>query len=257
MDFSTASDLFDVSVARGLGNELEGVGAGGPVPAPGIEGVVQVVPALPQTPQLAFPMGGEGRGAGAAVEDLDMGGTNVGGVVATSGEEGNGCGCDCKAVLAGVQREMASLVRRMREEVMGALGLLLAERGLGTWEEGRRLQNTRRRLEREGVVVQREHEVLKLAEKVSAETEGRVTKESEAAVEVEAVVRRQEAEEVAQAERLAAMRKNLDVAAESVRGARTDAERSAGCEAVVIAHEEVKRAEALAPVSPKVVRAGP
>ena len=55
---------------------------------------------------------------------------------------------------------------------------------------------------------------------------------------------------MARAERLVALRKNLDVAAESVRGVKTDAERSAGCEAVAVAHDEVKRAEALAPVSP-------
>ena len=51
-------------------------------------------------------------------------------------------------------------------------------------------------------------------------------------------------------ERLAALRKNLDVAARSVRGAKTDAERAAGGEAVAAAHEEVKKAEALAPVFP-------
>ena len=143
MDFCAASDLFGVSVVRVLGNGLGGVGAGGPVPAPGIEGEVQVVPALLQTPRRTFPVGGEGRGAEAVVEDVDMGGTNVWGVVAVSVEEGGRCGYDCGAVLAGVRREMASQVRKMREEVMGALGLLLAERGFGTWEEGRRLKNTR------------------------------------------------------------------------------------------------------------------
>ena len=74
---------------------------------------------------------------------------------------------------------------------------------------------------------QREHEVLKVAEKISAETERRVTKECEAAVEVEAAARRQEAEDVARAERLTALGKNLDVAVESVRGAKTDAEKAA------------------------------
>ena len=69
-----------------------------------------------------------------------------------------------RAILAGVRREMALQVRRMREEVMGALGLLLAERGLETWEEGRRLDNTRGRLERERVAARREHEVSKIAE---------------------------------------------------------------------------------------------
>ena len=47
---------------------------------------------------------------------------------------------------------------------------------------------------------------------------------------------------MARAERLAALRKNLDMAAESVRGAKTDAERAAGCEAVAVAHDEVKKA---------------
>ena len=62
---------------------------------------------------------------------------------------------------------------------------------------------------------------------------------------------------MARAERLAALHKNLDVAAESVRGAMTDGERSAGCEAVAREHDEVTKAEALAPVSPEVVMAGP
>ena len=257
VDFTAAFDLFGVSVTEVLGTGMGGVGTGGPLPAPGNGRVVQVVPALPQTPRCASPVGGEGWGTGAAVEDMDMGGTNCGGVVPTSGEEGDGCGCDCRGVLAEVWREMALQVRRLREEVMGALGLPLAVRGLGTWEEGRRLENIHGRLERERVVAQREHEVLKVAEKVSAETESRVTKEREAALEVEAAAKRLEEEDVAHAERLVALRRNLHIAAESVRGAKTDAERSAGCEAVAIVHEEVKRAEALAPVSPDVEAAGP
>ena len=152
---------------------------------------------------------------------------------------------------------MALQVRRMREEVLGALGLLLAECGLGTWEGGGRLENTRGRLERERVATQTEHEVLKVVEKFPTESERRVAKEREAAAEVEAAARRQEAQEVARAERLPALRKNLDMVPESVRGAKTDAERAAGCEAVAVAHEEVKKAEALAAVSPEVVTAGP
>ena len=100
------------------------------------------------------------------------------------------------------------------------------------------------------MAAQREYEVLKVAEKVSVETEKRVTKEREAVVEVEAAARRQEAEDVARAERLATLRKNLDVTAESVRGTKTDVERAAGCEAVAVTHEAVKKAEALAQVSP-------
>ena len=224
--------------------------------APGNGGVVQVAPALPLTPRRASPIGGEGRGAGAAVVDVDMGGTGSVGVLPASEKGGSGCGSDCGAVLAGVRMEMASQVRRMRKEVMGAIGLLRAECGLGTWEEGRRLENTRGRLERERAAAQREHEVFKVAERVSAGMEARVIKEREAAAEVEAAEKRQKAEDVARAERLAALRKNLDVAAESVRGAKTEAERSAGCEALTVAHNEVKRAEALAPVSTEVVTAG-
>ena len=111
-----------------------------------------MVPALPQTPRRASPIGGEGRGVGVAVEDVDMVGTNSGGVVHACEEEGIGCGCNCRTLLAGVQREMASQVRKMREEVMGAFGLLLAERGLETWAEGRRLERAR-------VAAKREHEV--------------------------------------------------------------------------------------------------
>ena len=55
--------------------DLGGVGAVGTVPAPGIGGEVQVVPALPLTPVRASSGGGEGRGAGRVVEDIEMGGT--------------------------------------------------------------------------------------------------------------------------------------------------------------------------------------
>ena len=206
-----------------------GVGAGGTVLAPGNGWGVHMTPALPLTPQRASPFGSAGRGTGAAVEDVDIGGTGSVGVVPTSGMGGSGCGYDCGAILAEVRRKMASQVRRMREEVMGAIGLLRAECGLGTWEEGRRLENTRGRLERERAAAQREHEVFKVAERVSAGMEARVIKEREAAAEVEAAEKRQKAEDVARAERLAALRKNLDVAVGSVRGARTDRERAAEC----------------------------
>ena len=219
MYFSAATNVCGVSVAGVLGDGLGGVGTGGPVPAPGIGRVVQVLPALPQTPRRTSPMGGDGQGAGAVVEDVDMGVTNSWGVVPASGEEGIGCGCNSRTVLAVVRREMASPVRRMREEVMGALSLLLVERRLETWEEYRRLKNIRGRLERERVAAQREHEVLKMAEKVSAERKRQVAKEREAAVEVGATAKRQEAEEVPLAERQAVLLKNLDELAECVRGA--------------------------------------
>ena len=108
----------------------------------------------------------------------------------TSGEEGGGYGYDCRTVLAEVRREMASQVRRMREEVIGALSLLLAERGLGTWEEGKKLQHNRGRLERDRMAAQKEHEVVKGSGR-------RVAREREATVEVEAAARRQEAVGVA------------------------------------------------------------
>ena len=93
---------------------------------------------LPQTPRRASPVGGEGRGAGVAVKDVDMGGTNFEGVVPAFGGEEGRSKCDCRTILASVRREMAPQVRSLREEVMGALSLLLAERGLGMWEEHRK-----------------------------------------------------------------------------------------------------------------------
>ena len=257
VDFSTASDLFGASVAGVLGGGLGGVGTGSPVPTLGIGGAARVVPTLPQTPLRTSHVGGKGRGTRVAVEDVDMGGPNFGGVVPASGREEGRSRCDCRTILAGVRREMASQVRRISEKVMGAMSLLLAEHGLGTWEEGRRLEKTRGRLERERVATQKEHEVMKVAEKVSAEATRHVAKEHEAAVEVEAAAKRQDTEGVAGAEKLAALRKNLNVAAESVRGAKTDADRSAGCEVLVVAHEQVKKVEASNPVSLEVVAAGP
>ena len=168
VDFSAGSDLFGVSVTGVLGIALQSVGKEGPVPAPGICGAVRAVPALPQMPRSASPLGGEGRGTEVAGEDVDMGGMNVGGVVPGSGREERGCGCDCRTVLARVRRKMASQVSKMREEVMGALSLLLVERGLGMWEEGRRLENTWERLERVTVTAQREHKVRKIEASILA-----------------------------------------------------------------------------------------
>lgn len=61
------------------------------------------------------------------MEDVDLGGTIFGGVAPTFGKQVGRCGCDCRAALAGVQRELASQVRKMKEGVMGAIVLLLAE----------------------------------------------------------------------------------------------------------------------------------
>ena len=92
VDFSTDSDLFGWSFTELLGGGLRGVGAGGPVPAPGIGGAVQVVPALPQTPRRTSPVGGEGRGAGAAVQDVDMCGMNSWGLFLHLGMKGADAG---------------------------------------------------------------------------------------------------------------------------------------------------------------------
>lgn len=63
-DFGVVRNVFRVSVVGVLGEELGGVGTGGPMPALSIGGAVQVLPALPLTPRRGFPGGGEGRGAG-------------------------------------------------------------------------------------------------------------------------------------------------------------------------------------------------
>ena len=151
---------------------------------------------------------------------------------------------------------MAREVKKMREEVMGALGLLLAEHGLGTWEEGRRLENTRGRLQRERVEAQRAHDVAVVAGKVSAEEARRAVKEREAPKEAEAAAVRQQAETVARRERELAVRKNLDAAAESVRTAGSEEEKMATCEALSKAHGEVKKLESAATAYPEVVTTG-
>ena len=46
-------------------------------------------------------------------------------------EEENRCRWYCNAGLAGARKEMASQMRRVRGEVMGALSLVLAKCGLG------------------------------------------------------------------------------------------------------------------------------
>ena len=256
VDFSAAVDLFGAAARRSVGGGLRGAGTGGPVPAPGIEWVGQVEPALPVTPRRASPVGGEGRVAGAAAEDVAMGGTTAGGVAPAPVGASSGCGCDFADALAGVRREMAREVKKMREEVMDALGLLLAERGLGTWEEGRRLENTRGRLQREQVEAQRAHDVAVVAGKVSAVEARRAAKERQAAEEAEAAAVRQEAATVPRRERELTVRKNLDVAAESVRTAGSEKEKMGACEALSKAHGEVKKLESAATVSPEVVTTG-
>lgn len=135
-------------------------------------------------------------------------------------------------------------------EVMGALSLLLAKRGLGTWQEGRGLENTRERLAKEREAAKMSHEVASMAETVSAEGARRVAREREAASAVEPAAKRQDADGVERAERLMVLLTNLDVTAKSVRGAKMDAETVAAREVVAMAHEEVKMVESLTLVSP-------
>ena len=138
VDFGAVRNLFGVSVVGVLDEGLGGVGTGGPVAAHGMRGAVQVGPALPLTPRRTSPVGGEGQSAVVAVEDVDMVGTGLGGVAPAPAEMDGGGRCDCRVALTGVRREMVREIRKVREEMIGELALLLAERGLGTWEEGRK-----------------------------------------------------------------------------------------------------------------------
>lgn len=111
-----------------------------------------------------------------------MGGTGLGGVTpAPVGVDGGG-GCDCGSALARVRQDMVREIRKVREEVMGALGLLLAETGLGTWEDGRRLERTCVRLVREQEDAERAHGVLQVAACVTAEEAKKVARAREAEV---------------------------------------------------------------------------
>ena len=120
-----------MSVAGGLSEGLGGVGTEGLVPAPGIGGAVQVLPALSLTLRRASPGGGEGRGVGVVVEDDNMGGTGHGGVVPAPMRVDGGGRCGCTVALVRVRREMIGGIRMVREEMIMALALHLAGRGLG------------------------------------------------------------------------------------------------------------------------------
>ena len=59
-----------------------------------------------------------------AVEDVDMGGTGLGGIAPVPVGVDGGSGCDSGVAIAGVRREMVREIRKVREEMMGALVLL-------------------------------------------------------------------------------------------------------------------------------------
>ena len=151
---------------------------------------------------------------------------------------------------------MVREVRKVMEELMGSISLLLAERGLGTWEEERRLEYTRSQLVKNRVRAKMAHEVEKVAEKVKADENRRLTKARESERRVEEVVLRQKRERVAELEREREARRNAEVAALTLKGAKTDEERLAACEAVGQASAGLKRFVETTPPAPEVVSAG-
>ena len=151
---------------------------------------------------------------------------------------------------------MAREVRKARDEMMGAISLLLAERGLGTWEEERRLENTKGQLVRDREHARKSHEAALVANTVKADEDRRLAKAQEAEKRVEEAALRQESEYVARMEQERQAKRNLEVAALTLKGAVSDEERLAACEAVVLASAELKRFEECAPAAPEVVAAG-
>ena len=81
---------------------------------------------------------------------------------------------------------------------MGAISILLAERGLATWEEERRLENTKGQLVRERA--RKSHEAAVAANIVRADEDRRLAKAREAEKRVEEAALRQENERVVRLE---------------------------------------------------------
>ena len=109
---------------------------------------------------------------------------------------------------------------------------------------------------REREDAERAHEVSQVAARVSAEEARRITRTKEAEVKGAEAALRQEADRVAKVVEGQEANRNLEVAVLTLRGAVSDEERKAVCEAVAKAHEEVKRLESEVPISPQVVVAG-
>ena len=151
-----------------------------------------------------------------------MGGTGPGGVAPAPVGVDGGCGCNCGVALAGVRREMVKEVKRVRDELMGAVSLLLAERGLGTWEEERRLENVRGQLVKDRQRARKAHEVDRVAEKVKADEARVLARAREAEKRAEEAALRQEGERVASLEQEREVRRNAEVAALTLKGAGSD-----------------------------------
>ena len=96
---------------------------------------------------------------------------------------------------------MVREVKRVRDELIGAVSLLLAERGLGTWEEERRLENVRDQMAKDRERARKTHEVERVAGKVRAEEERLVARAREAERRAEEAALRQEKERAARLER--------------------------------------------------------
>ena len=95
------------------------------------------------------------------------------------------------------------------------------------------------RLVREREDVERAHEVLQVAARVAAEEARKMDRARVAEVKVAGAATRQEADRVAKVVQGQGANRNLEVAVLTFRGAVSDEERKAGCEAVAKAHEEV------------------
>ena len=109
---------------------------------------------------------------------------------------------------------------------------------------------------REREDTEKAHEVSQVAARMTAEEARRLTRARETEVKVAEAALRQEADRVARVMQEQEANRNLEVAVLTLRGALSDEERKAGCEAVEKAHEEVKRLESEVPTSPQVVVAG-
>ena len=100
------------------------------------------------------------------------------------------------------------------------------------------------------------HEAAVVASKVKADEDRKLAKAREAEKRVEEAALRQEGERVARLERERQAKRNAEVAALTFKGAVSDEERLAACEAVVQASAELKKLEGGAPAAPEVVVAG-
>ena len=151
---------------------------------------------------------------------------------------------------------MVREVKRVRDELMGAVSLLLAERGLGTCEEERRLENVRGQLMKDRERARKAHEVDRVAERVKADEAKVVARAREAERRAEEAALRQEKERTARLEREREVKRNAEVAALTLKGAKSDEERLAAAEVAVQANVELKKLEGAVPAALEVVTEG-